>query len=229
MTHAPAFTESTYDDGHAFPITVVRRVIIVLLSGLGALAVFVALRPLPTTTERTADRMLHAARGSASFDLGLVVSFLGSTGAVIVACVALAALVWLSSHRRTLTVLCLAGPALAGITEVTLKQIVGRIRPPTHVLTGASGLSFPSGHSSGAAAVAVVVVILARMLVFDLRARRVLVVAAVAYAVAVGISRVVVGSHYGLDVVGGWLCGAAAVLFVFVALTRDRQPSRSSR
>jgi undecaprenyl-diphosphatase len=147
------------------------------------------------------------------------VSFIGSAGVVAAASVLLAALVWVSSRRWRLALVCLAGPALAGTGEIALKPLVGRPRPSTQLVTGVSGYGFPSGHTSGAAALAVVVVIASSLLIFDARTRRRVAGAALLYAFAVGVSRVVVGAHDSLDVVGGWLFGPAAALLAFLAIT----------
>jgi undecaprenyl-diphosphatase len=212
-------SESGHEDAPVFPIATLRRLTLVLLAAFGALAVFVAVTSDPTSAERSVDRLLSSAPGSAMFDLGRLVSFMGSAGVVTAAAVLLAALVWVSSRRWRLALVCLAGPALAGIGEIVLKTLVGRPRPSTGLLTGLSGNGFPSGHTSGAAALATVVVIASRSGISSVRTRRVIVGAAVLYAVAVGISRVVVGAHYGLDVVGGWLFGPAAALVAFLAIT----------
>jgi undecaprenyl-diphosphatase len=220
MTLAPVVKPSAHDDAPVFPIATLRRFALVLLAAFGALAVFVSVMPAPTGAERSVDRMLQAAPGSATFELGRAVSFLGSAGVVAAACVLLATLVWVSSHRWKLALVCLAGPALAGIGEIVLKQLVGRPRPSTRLLTRVSGYGFPSGHTSGAAAFAIVVLIASSLLVFNARTRRLVAGAALLYAFAVGISRIVVGAHYGLDVVGGWLLGPAAALIAFLAITR---------
>jgi undecaprenyl-diphosphatase len=219
MTLAPVVRPSAGRDATVIPIATLRRLTLVLLAAFGALAVFVAVVPDPTSAERSVDRLLSSAPGSAMFDLGRLVSFFGSAGVVAGASVLLAALVWASSRRWWLALVCLAGPALAGIGEVVLKQLVGRTRPTTQLLTDVSGYGFPSGHTSGAAAFAVVVVIASSFLIFDGRTRRLVVGAALLYALAVGISRVVVGAHHSLDVVGGWLFGPAAALLAFLAVT----------
>lgn len=83
----------------------------------------------------------------------------------------------------------------------------GRLRPSSVLwATSANGFSFPSGHSFSSA-------VCAGLLVLAVARRRppwtgrVAVVAAV-YAVAVGLSRVYLGVHWPLDVLGSWLLAA---------------------
>lgn len=100
--------------------------------------------------------------------------------------------------------------AAIGLGEVALsnaiKLLVGRARPPVHHLVAASGSSFPSGHSVGAAACwAAVALVLSRHL--PARSHRWLAAAAVGVAMAVAASRALLGVHWLTDVVGGLVIG----------------------
>ena len=111
------------------------------------------------------------------------------------------------SPQRALLVGVAGGAAWLGCKP--LKRLVGRPRPgPTSTearIRGAAqtGLGYPSGHAAVAAAVGTV---LAR----GVSRRRVGGIAALVGTV--GASRVYVGAHYPLDVVGGWATGIATAM-----------------
>jgi membrane-associated phospholipid phosphatase len=115
----------------------------------------------------------------------------------------------------------LAGWAVADLVTQLLKPGLGRLRPD---LSDTS--SFPSGHAKTAAQVAVGLVL---VLTSPWRSRRWAWLLAIAWIVAMSISRTVLGEHYLSDVVAGSLLGtgcavgAAAIL----QLARDRRLART--
>ena len=132
------------------------------------------------------------------------------------------------ADTTTLTVLCVVGTlmlvarrqrglALAwvlaiagnGILNRSLKQLIGRVRPldPEGALR-VQGLSFPSGHSSGAVVAYGMLAYLALRLLPKAWHLPVL-IAALALAFTVGISRVVLRVHFASDVAAGFASGSA--------------------
>lgn len=76
----------------------------------------------------------------------------------------------------------------------------------------AQGYSFPSGHSTNAAAVFA-------SLAVNLR-KRWFTVMAIALPLLAGVSRFVVGAHYPTDVLAGWLLGIISVFFIQLLQSR---------
>jgi undecaprenyl-diphosphatase len=134
----------------------------------------------------------------------------GLGGATVVTLVTIVAVLTFLFHDRRRHALVMAGAVLlAWISSETTKSLYGRARPDlvahdVHVYSG----SFPSGHSTLAAAAYLTLA----MLVASLETRRR--TKALAYSLAgallttVGFSRVYLGVHWPSDVLAGWCLGA---------------------
>ncbi len=107
--------------------------------------------------------------------------------------------------------------AAAGMVTNAIKWTVGRSRPlrfaEDGVLTlspisfGFEHVSFPSGHTTTAAAGATALVLI-------LGARPGFVATAVLYVLTIGLSRMMVGAHYPSDVVAGMFVGATSAFLL---------------
>jgi membrane-associated phospholipid phosphatase len=152
------------------------------------------------------SQTLHWGPATAAF---VLLSAWWVKGPLIVGCGACADM----RQRRFLPLAGLAGTVavlLGSILSGAIKEVVGRLRPPfadpaVVALTSAPDTpSFPSGHATSAFAAA------AAVGVFYPRLR----VPLYGLAALVGLSRIYLGVHYGLDVLAGAMLGVAIGLAV---------------
>jgi undecaprenyl-diphosphatase len=133
---------------------------------------------------------------------------LADTATLTVLCV-LGTLVLVAQHQRSLALVWVLAIAGNGILNQSLKLLVGRARPldPEGDLL-VLGLSFPSGHSSGAVVAYGMLAYLALRLLPKAWHLPML-VGAPALALMIGISRVVLRVHFASDVAAGFAAGSA--------------------
>ncbi|MHA1989632.1 MAG: phosphatase PAP2 family protein [Candidatus Hodarchaeales archaeon] len=127
----------------------------------------------------------------------------------------IAGIYWSYSKRTGINLFFLMG--LMGILNVFLKGLFGIPRPfqtyPNEItnISGASGYSFPSGHSMGSTTFFGYVATLYRSNLF-------IVGLSVIFIMLVSLSRVYLGVHYPSDIITGIVIGLA-VIFVFIRLS----------
>ena len=128
---------------------------------------------------------------------------------------------------RSWTPVVLMVAAAAGSLALTAvgKVVVGRERPPTDLAVAPFETSpaFPSGHALNATVIAGVIAYLVLLRVRSRVGRSLVVVAAVAHPVLMGLSRVYLGHHWLTDVMVAWCLGLgwlAVVLTVHQLLLR---------
>ena len=136
--------------------------------------------------------------------------------ALVIAHSGLTVLAWLlgDAEWKARAVVALAGLALAEVVVIGVKWIIRRKRPP-----GTSGgiyrktdpYSFPSGHAARAIMLCIVAGALGPLPVF---------IAILVWSPFMVVSRIAIGIHYVLDVLGGIVLGVAltALLMAFVPL-----------
>jgi undecaprenyl-diphosphatase len=159
--------------------------------------------------------------GTRSFEEAMrdVTALGGFTVVTLVTVVAVAAFL---IHGRRRHALVLAGTViLAELSSDVAKTFYARPRPDlvphgSYVYSA----SFPSGHSTLAAATFLTLAVLIAALEPN-RATKVMVFAlAIALVLAIGVSRVYLGVHWPSDVLAGWCLGAAWALGAWTVLRR---------
>jgi membrane-associated phospholipid phosphatase len=187
------------------------HLVVAAVAGVGgAFLIGLAVHSGPTAFDTWLHHVLVVHRG-AHHTMARTLTQAGSTR-IIWPVVAVASVLFPRSRgwRRVATTLAFGGVAALAIgVRLAMSDVFHRPRPPVaDWATTAGGFAYPSGHTS-AATIGAGALGWALVRHLDRRAARVAVwCAAVAYAGLVGWTRMWLGVHWPLDVVGGWLFGA---------------------
>jgi membrane-associated phospholipid phosphatase len=217
---APAGEDRHVPSDHALRLTRAAAVLGVLFA---ALTVLVALEPrwlVVSLDAGVAADVRSALTGrTAVLDVLRVVTWAGHPLVVDALVLIGAALLW-RAHRPIAAVAVVVTGLVSLLVRELVKVGLDRGRPLGGFST-ATGGSFPSGHTAGAAFVAVAAIVLV--------GRVWVVVVATVYALVIGASRLLLGVHWLSDVVGGLLLGATFGLLVPWAQTQigERWPRMS--
>ena len=154
----------------------------------------------------------------------------GPVGMTVIASMITAAMVWRWRSRTPLILMVIAVAGSFTLTTVG-KNLVGRARPPLdHAVPPYEyAFSFPSGHALNSTVIAGIVAYLLVRRLHAPAARAATVIVAVAWSIAMGLSRVFLGHHWLTDVAVAWLLGGAWIALLITAhrlfLARRRRRS----
>ena len=179
--------------------------------------------------DRSILLFLYAGGNPELIDAARIVTQLGSYQALLAA--TFLGLVRLAWRRDWRAALLLAAITLSGRLLIELqKSWTGRLRPEDQDhLVAAQSYAFPSGHAANAT---IVFLCLALLLPRTARGRTLAVWAAAVLALAVGVSRPMLGVHWPSDVAAGWAFGLAwtvPLLRIFGRPPTDCSPASPSR
>ncbi len=171
-----------------------------------------------TAFDSEVTRWLVNHRTPAWTDAMRILTWLGSS-AVVIPLVIVVAVALLIGRQRWLALFVALAVSGASLLSTLAKDVIGRDRPPVDIqLQQPHSSSFPSGHSTQAAATYVALAIAITVLSHSRVVRAVTWTASTLIVVVVGVSRVYLGMHWTTDVLGGWLLGSVWVAGLAVAL-----------
>jgi membrane-associated phospholipid phosphatase len=199
--------------------------------GIGILIYMVRTQTGLVQVDRAVERWSDPRMTPASIAALRVLTAFGATATVVVLGVLTAAYgLWRWRSRAIPVFLAIVIVGQLVLSDL-IKGAVQRTRPDLRPLAGFTGPSFPSGHTTAAAATFVAIAI---VLGRDGTSRRRMLLAgtAIGLAVAVACSRVFLGVHWLTDVIGGLLLGWTWVALCAVAfgghVMRFAAPARAA-
>jgi undecaprenyl-diphosphatase len=175
------------------------------------------------STEQDAMETLATGRTEPWITLARVITWAGSAFVLVPLAVVCCLLLARVGRRRPALAVALS---LAGgvLIASLVKQLTSRPRPVVVHLQAVTGSSFPSGHSTQAAAFWVALALALRCAPFSRSVARVSAIGALLLTLGVAWSRVYLGVHYPSDVVAGLLLGGSWAVFVAYVLHAPAQP-----
>ena len=187
-------------------LTVALLAVVIAGVGIGVVVYMIRTNSGVVRLDQTVARWAAANTGARSFRMLQILTALGSTPVIIVVALAGSFFGWW--RRRDISIPLFFTLVVVGQLAASnlIKFAVERVRPDLGPLGPLGTPSFPSGHSTAAAAIyAALALVIGRDR--SPRARAVLAGIAVGIAVAVAGSRVFLGVHWFSDVVAGLVLG----------------------
>jgi undecaprenyl-diphosphatase len=184
-----------------------------------ASALLLAMLALGGPSSAADAALLHLFHLPALTHAAIIVTRLGNAYVLLpLSLAACLAIVWRCGRRPAFLYLALI---LSGRLLVELqKDLIGRARPdPAGRLDAVSSFSFPSAHAANS----MIAWLGLALILAPPKHRTAAVAAAVALALLVGLTRLVLAVHWPSDVIGGWAFGAAWTLLL-LRLTQGTSP-----
>lgn len=162
--------------------------------------------------DRPVSEWFHGLREEPLTTGAVVITHAGGSAVMwVLAILACGGLLW-RGRRADAALVAGVGAASAVLVPVA-KNVIGRARPPVaDRLVAVDSPAFPSGHSTGVAAVAGVLAVLCFLRFRHRAAAWAIVVAAAVFVGLVGLTRVYLGVHWPTDVLAGWSLGGLLVV-----------------
>ncbi len=173
------------------------------------------------SADSSIGHLFDSARTDTLTSIMTTFTYLGST--LLLSIIALIAVVFLHfkknfSSRRMI----LCSVILCVLLIQTFKHYFGRIRPDSsNWLLPATGLSFPSGHTTGSTAIFGTLFYILGMHLISQYARWTIWFMGCLVIFTIGLSRIYFGVHYATDVLGGFILGFS-ILFASIAFDQFR-------
>lgn len=193
----------------------IRWVIVCAVAALVCVAGFVLAASAATssavpTWDQHLLASLEAARTPALTGLFQTVSFFGEAGPMATVITALVVLL-IARGRRGYAVLLAASMSVGWPMEAAAKSIFQRSRPPVSgaLVPMPASYGFPSGHAFVSLVLCGLLVFIGCQLVRAIGIRIVCGVTALVLVLLMGVSRVYLGVHWPMDVLGSWCLGGA--------------------
>jgi membrane-associated phospholipid phosphatase len=198
------------DPGRATGLALTLALAVILVGGLllALLAVVVRSTDVLAGIDSSVAEWGNTHASAWTHDALTLVTYLGETVTVVVVAVVVAGIEYARTRNRWVVLFLLAVILGDKLLTEAIKQLVDRARPEIEAVAATLGPSFPSGHTSTAAASWAAFALVAGRW-WGRRAWPALAGGAVGIAVAVALSRVLLDVHWLTDVLGGLALGWA--------------------
>ena len=207
-TRLSAFVKSRLDAEVVTGLALTLALVVMVLAGVIVAALAVAVRHMEVLSDldSAAATWAHRNGGAGIHRVLEDVTALATTPVVAAIAVAVGLIEWIRVPSRAIPAYLLIVTIGDSVVTNAVKEVVARARPAIDPIAATLGPSFPSGHSSTAAAFYAALALLAGRR-RSAGARAVLAGVAVGVAVSVACSRVMLDLHWVSDVVAGLALG----------------------